>query len=293
MRVEYENSTGLLAVIGDPIAHSLSPLLQNTMIKTLERDDLYLAFRVEKGRLPEFLAASETLGIDGFNLTMPHKEDILPFLDGISPEARRCGSVNTVRRRNGKLEGHSTDGMGFRRALQDMGLDFPGRNVTILGAGGAARAIAMTAVDSGAAKVTVANRTVERAQALCRGEGQMEALALSRVEEAMPETDILINTTPLGMEGVDGAGKYGYFRALKDGAAAVDCIYAPAVTPFLKAAAELGHPTKNGLGMLIYQAIFAYDFFRELNFSQETVTALGERLLTVYRQRKKFFSEKV
>ena len=293
MKVEYENGTGLLAVIGDPIAHSLSPLLQNTMIRALERDDLYLAFRVEKGGLPQFLSASETLGVDGFNLTMPHKEDILPFLDDISPEARRCGSVNTVRRRNGKLEGHSTDGLGFRRSLQTMGLDFPGQNVTILGAGGAARSIAMTAVDSGAKKVTVVNRTRSRAEAICHGEDRMEALDLSQVETALPETDILINTTPIGMEGVAGEGQYAYLSALKSGAAAVDCIYAPAVTPFLAAAQALGHPVQNGIGMLIYQAVYAYEFFRELHLSDETVEKLGTLLLETYRQRENFFSEKV
>lgn len=279
MRVEYENGTGLLAVIGDPIAHSLSPLLQNTMIKALERDDLYLAFRVEKGGLPKFLSASETLGIDGFNLTMPHKEDILPFLDDISPEARRCGSVNTVRRRSGRLEGHSTDGLGFRQSLLELGLDFPGQNVTILGAGGASRSIAMTAADSGAARVTVVNRTLSRAEAICRGAAQMEALELSRVEEAMPDTDILINTTPLGMEGVAGEGQYAFLTALKPGAAAVDCIYAPAVTPFMTAAQALGHPTQNGIGMLVYQAVYAYEFFRELHFSRQTVEQLGALLL--------------
>lgn len=289
MRVEYKNGTGLLAVIGDPIAHSLSPLLQNTMIRALERDDLYLAFRVEKGGLSKFLSASETLGIDGFNLTMPHKEDILPFLDDISPEARRCGSVNTVRRRNGKLEGHSTDGIGFRRSLLELGLDFPGKNVTILGAGGASRSIAMTAVDSGAAKVTVVNRTLSRAEALCHGEARMAALELSRVDIALRSTDILINTTPLGMEGVAGEGQYGFLSALKSGAAAVDCIYAPAVTPFMAAARALGHPTQNGIGMLIYQAVYAYEFFRELHFSPQTVERLGALLLEKYQQQEKFF----
>ena len=279
MKVEYHNSTGLLAVIGDPIAHSLSPLLQNTMIAALERDDLYLAFPVKKGGLPAFLAAAETLNIQGFNLTMPHKEDILPYLDDVSPEARRCGSVNTVRRKNGCLEGHSTDGLGFRRSLQDLEWDFPGQRVTVLGAGGAARAIAMTAVDSGAARVTVVNRTLEKARALCTGQKNMQALPLSRVEDALPETDLLINTTPVGMEGVSGEAQYGFLRSLKPGAPAVDCIYAPPVTPFLAAAKELGHPIKNGLGMLIYQAIYAYAFFRELTFSPRQVTDLGDLLL--------------
>lgn len=287
MKVEYHNGTGLLAVIGDPIAHSLSPLLQNTMIQALEREDLYLAVRVEKGGLPAFLSAAETLDIQGFNLTMPHKEDILPFLDECTREARRCGSVNTVRRRNGRLEGHSTDGIGFRRSLLDLELDFPGKNVTILGAGGAARAIAMTAVDSGAGHVTVVNRTVSKAEAICAGEDRMLALGLPQIGTVLPETDILINTTPLGMEGVAGEGQYTFLRSLKEGAAAVDCIYAPAVTPFLAAAAALGHPTANGIGMLVYQAVYAYAFFRELDFSEETVTKLGTLLLEAYHRYEK------
>lgn len=284
MKVEYHNSTGLLAVIGDPIAHSLSPLLQNTMIAALGRDDLYLAFPVKKGGLPAFLAAAETLNIQGFNLTMPHKEDILPFLGEISPEARRCGSVNTVRRRNGTLEGHSTDGLGFRRSLQDRGWDFPGRRVTILGAGGAARAIAMTAMESGAARVTVVNRTVEKAEALCAGQAGMRALALPQVEAVLPETDLLINTTPVGMDGVSGTARYGFLRALRPGAPAVDCIYAPPVTPFLAAASQLGHPIQNGIGMLIYQAVYAYEFFRELTFSPRQVTELGALLRETYEK---------
>lgn len=291
MKVEYHNGTGLLAVIGDPIAHSLSPLLQNTMIKALERDDLYLALRVEKGGLPAFLSAAETLDIQGFNLTMPHKEDILPFLDECSREARRCGSVNSVRRRGGRLEGHSTDGIGFRRSLWDMGLDFPEKRVTVLGAGGAARAIAMTAADSGAAQVTVVNRTVSKAEAICAGEDRMLGLGLSQLETVLPETDILINTTPVGMEGVAGEGQYSFLNGLKRGAAALDCIYAPAVTPFMAAAKALGHPVANGIGMLVYQAVYAYAFFRELDFSEETVTRLGALLLETYHQQEKILEK--
>lgn len=287
MKVEYHNGTGLLAVIGDPIAHSLSPLLQNTMIQALKRDDLYLSVRVEKGSLGAFLDAAELLDIQGFNLTMPHKEDILPFLDTCTPEARRCGSVNTVRRRSGRLEGHSTDGMGFRRSLQDLGLDFPGQRVTILGAGGAARAIAMTAVDSGAAQVTVVNRTAAKAEAICAGEDRMRGLGLPQLETVLPETDILVNTTPVGMEGVAGEVQYAFLKRLKKGAAALDCIYAPAVTPFLAAAQAMDHPTANGIGMLIYQAVYAYAFFRELDFPEETVTHLGSLLLDTYRRQKK------
>ena len=279
MKVEYHNGTGLLAVIGDPIAHSLSPLLQNTMISALGREDLYLAIRVPAEGLEDFLAAARTIGIQGFNLTMPHKVSILPYLSSQTREAQRCGSVNSVRLREGKLEGHSTDGIGFRRALQDLGYDFPGQNVTILGAGGAARSIAMTAVDAGAKTVRILNRTLEKAQALCEGKPSMEAHPLTAAEEVLPDTDILINTTPVGMEGVSGGLQYGFLPALKPGAPAVDCIYAPAMTPFMEAARALGHPVANGIGMLVYQAIYAYGFFRELDFHPETVARLGRLLL--------------
>ncbi len=281
MRVEYHNGTRLLAVIGDPIAHSLSPLLHNTMIAEVGGEDLYLAVRVPGGGLPAFLAAAETIGIEGFNLTMPHKEAIVPYLSRMTEEARRAGSVNTVRRRAGALEGHSTDGMGFRRALQDLGYDFPGQRVTILGAGGAARSVAMTAVDSGARAVRILNRTREKAEILCAGEKTMEALGLEEAEKVMPDTDILINTTPVGMAGTGQTGDFPFLRALKAKAPAVDCIYAPARTPFMAAAAALGHPVANGIGMLVYQAVYAYDFFRDMGFDKETVSRLGARLLAV------------
>lgn len=283
MQVEYHNGTGLLAVIGDPISHSLSPLLQNTMIARLGRDDLYLAVQVPRGGLADFLAAARTMGLGGFNLTMPHKLDILPFLSDMTPEARRAGSVNSVRLRKGLWEGHSTDGIGFRRALQDLGYDFPGQVVTLLGAGGAARSIAMTALDSGAREVRVVNRTLAKAQALCAGEATMGAFALTQARAVLPDTDILINTTPVGMEGVAGSQDFSFLSALKPGAPALDCIYAPAVTPFLAEASRLGHPTANGIGMLVYQAIYAYAFFRELELGEAALGELGRLLLDTAR----------
>lgn len=279
MKVEYQNSTGLLAVIGDPIAHSLSPLLQNTMIGALGRDDLYLAIPVKADGLEDFIHAAKTVGISGFNLTMPHKVAILPYLSGLTAEAQRCGSVNSVRIRDGKLEGHCTDGMGLRRSLADLGLSFRDSNVTVLGAGGAARAIAKTAVDSGAKSVRVVNRTLVKAEELCAGEANMSAHGLPEREAVLADTDILINTTPVGMEGVAGEAEFEFLRALKPGAGAVDCIYAPAMTPFMAAAKALGHPVANGIGMLVYQAIYAYEFFRGMYFSEETVTELGRKLL--------------
>lgn len=280
MKVEYNNSSRLLAVIGDPIAHSLSPLLQNTMLSELGEDALYLAIPVAAGRLSDFVSVAKTIGIRGFNLTMPHKEDILPYLSSMTEEAAACGSVNSVRIRDGKLEGHSTDGIGFRRSIQSLSWDFPGTHVTVLGAGGAAKSIVMTAAASGAASVRVVNRTLSKAEALCKGHAVMSAHSLPELDSLLPATDLLINTTPMGMHGVQG-GTIPPLEALKPGALAMDCIYAPPLTPFMEEAKKYGHPAANGIGMLVYQAIYALEFFLNTHFDEGTVTRLGAKLLAV------------
>ena len=149
--------------------------------------------------------------------------------------------------------------------------------MTILGAGGAAKSIAMTAVDSGAEKVYIANRTLSRAQALCENEPNMEALALEHLNDVLPQTDILISTLPIGMSGVGGS-QAPCLDALKPGALCMDCIYSPAMTPFMKEARRTGHEAGNGIGMLIYQAIFALEFFLDQRYSTETVQHLGKLL---------------
>ncbi len=278
MKLEYNNSSGLLCVIGDPIGHSRSPLLQNTMLEELGEDYVYLAVLVKAGAVGEFVSAAKTLNIRGFNLTMPHKEDILPWLSNMTPEAAACGSVNSVRIRNGKLEGHSTDGIGFRRSVQALGWDFPGQVVTILGAGGAAKSVAMTAVSSGAREVRIVNRTLSRAEQLCTGRGNMKAFGLEALENLLPDTDLLVNCTSMGMEGT-APGTIPSLQALKPGALCMDCIYAPPVTPFMEEAKKWGHRAENGLGMLVYQAIYALSFFLDKEFDEETVTRLGRRLM--------------
>ncbi len=280
MRIEYQNTSKLLCVIGDPIAHSLSPRLQNTMLEVLGENAVYLAIPVKAGAVSEFVSAAKTIGIQGFNLTMPHKEDIIPLLSDMTPEARACGSVNSVRIRDGKLEGHSTDGIGFRRSINDFGWDYPGKVVTILGAGGAAKSVAMTAMLSGAKEVRVVNRTLSRAEKLCQGHKTMSAHETTELCKLLPDTDILINSTPIGMEGVSG-GSIPELSLLKKDALCMDCIYAPALTPFMEEAKRHGHMAGNGIGMLVYQAIYALSFFLDQEFDQDTVTMLGKKLMEV------------
>ena len=280
MKIEYQNSSKLLCVIGDPIGHSLSPLLQNTMLEALGEDAVYLAVPVKAGTVSEFVSAAKAIGIRGFNLTMPHKEDIIPLLSTMTPEAEACKSVNSVRIREGRLEGHSTDGIGFRRSIQDFGWDYPGKVVTILGAGGAAKSIAMTAVLAGAKEIRVVNRTLSRAQQLCNGHETMHPYTRDQLDSLLPDTDILINSTPIGMEGVSG-GSIPDLTNLKPGALCMDCIYAPALTPFMAEAQSKGHVAGNGIGMLVYQAIYALSFFLDREFDKETIAALGKKLMEI------------
>lgn len=249
------NEIRKLAVIGDPIAHSLSPLLHNTMAQELGLPYAYEGVRVTVEELPGWIARVRQEPFAGFNATMPHKLHLIPLMDAMTEQARYFGAVNTVRNDGGKLTGHNTDGDGFSRMLQEHGFGFSGARVTVLGAGGAAGAIVRKAVQDGAARVTVCNRTVARAQALCSE--CPETMYAQTLEEPVPEdTQLLINTIPVG-GGVDGS----VLQTLKKDCAVVDILYAPPKTPLLLAAEERGMLAINGLGMLIHQAILAFSFF--------------------------------
>ncbi|MCI8526211.1 MAG: shikimate dehydrogenase [Oscillospiraceae bacterium] len=244
-----------LAVIGDPIAHSLSPRLHNAMAAALGLPYAYEAVRVAADGLPAWLDRVRREGWAGFNATMPHKLHLIPLLDRMTDQAVYFGAVNTVRNDGGVLTGHNTDGDGFARMLAEHGLGFAGAHVTLLGAGGAAGAIARKALQDGAARITVHNRTVSRAAALCEADlARMTAAGLDAPVAA--DTNLLINTLPVG-SGLE----CGFVSALGRDCAVVDILYAPPRTPLLLAAEERGLLAVNGLGMLIHQAILAFEFF--------------------------------
>ena len=184
-------------MIGDPIAHSLSPVLHNTMAKVLGLNYLYLACRVCPKDLPRWLDAARTMELVGFNATMPHKLELIPLMDKLTPAAMRHGAVNTVRLESGQFIGHNTDGDGFASSLQDFGMGFHGAHVVVLGAGGAACAIVRKAADDGAASVQVMNRTLENAAAICAEDpNRLHPATLDA--SVPPDTDLLINTLPAG-----------------------------------------------------------------------------------------------
>lgn len=264
MRVEVKNTTRKLCVIGDPVLHSKSPILQNAMISALGLDYIYLCQPVPKGEAGRWLECAAYAGYAGFNATMPHKEELFPLMDEVDEGARRCGAVNTVCICDGKYYGYNTDGAGFLRALADLGVEPAGKRVTLLGSGGAAKAVALALAGAGA-KVTVCNRTVEKAEALCAADPASLTPAGFEIEtlcKLASESDVLVNCTSLGMAGTGTQfADLSFLDCLPPHAAVCDVIYAPEETELLRRARAGGYPAMNGLGMLLHQAILALEHF--------------------------------
>lgn len=271
-----------LCVIGDPVLHSKSPLIQNTMIRALGLDYEYLCQPVRQEELPGWLERVRTEGWAGFNATMPHKQALVPYMDELDEDARLYGAVNTVCNIDGKLYGFNTDGGGFARALTGAGIPIHGIRFALLGAGGAARAVALKLVQQGAAHVTVCNRTVEKAAALAAhsldimSTSGFSAAELSGVCSA---ADVLINCTDLGMAGRPAFVSLDFLDALPDGAPVCDLIYHPLQTELLRRAGAQGHPVMNGLPLLIHQAILALEHFTQTEIDTAAMLPLVERAL--------------
>ena len=256
---EFTAETRLLAVIGSPVRHSLSPRVHGEFLRRagLEGRYAYLAFEVTPETLPAFAAGARAMGMAGFNVTMPLKEPIAPLLDGLD-ESVRDGAVNTVFEREGRLYGANTDGRGFVMSLSWEGRPLPERAM-LLGAGGSARVIAAALLEAGVG-VTAASR---RAARFPIRDERLRYCSWDEFPALLPGHDLLINATPLGME---GAGKgdfadFGFLDALPRGAAVYDLIYAPRRTNLLEQAQARGLAVRNGLAHLVCQAALSFAYF--------------------------------
>ncbi len=283
-----KNKVQSLAVIGDPISHSLSPAMQNAAIQKLKAPYRFRAIRVHPEQLARFLKGPAQK-LAGFNVTLPHKEAIVPLLDRLAYEAKLIGAVNTVLRRGDEWIGFNTDGAGYLMSLQaDRQFSPRGKRVVILGAGGAARALAVALALAHAKSITVANRTVKRAEQLAkelsfrlRGT-PLRAIPLggAKLEAALRDCHLLINTTRVGL----GGSSFQDFpwTKLRRGALVSDIVYSPRVTPFLKAARRRGHPIHTGEGMLVFQGALAFEIWSGL---KPDVRLMRRELLRRLRER--------
>lgn len=253
-----------LYVIGDPVAHSLSPLLHQAMIDQTGAAYRYDVRTVRPEELPAFVRWAKDGGCAGFNVTMPHKEAILPLLDEVDATAASCGAVNTVCIREGRAIGHNTDGTGFLDSLAGQGFYPQGRTVLLLGAGGAAKAVGHALAAAGAGRIIVCARRLEHAAALAAqlpGCGEGIVLAQDAIQQAAAACDLLVNATPLGMAGSPAFAGLDFLQAMPPHAVVYDLVYHPRRTALLEAAARQGLRTVGGIDLLIRQAVRAFTFF--------------------------------
>ena len=253
-----------LFVIGDPVAHSLSPLLHQAMLDQTGAAYRYDVRTVRLEELSAFVRWAKDGGCAGFNVTMPHKEAILPLLDEVDATAASCGAVNTVCIREGRAIGHNTDGTGFLDSLAEQDFYPQGRTVLLLGAGGAAKAVGHALAAAGAGRIIVCARRSERAAALAAqlpGCGEGIVLAQDAIQQAAAACDLLVNATPLGMAGSPAFAGLDFLQAMPPHAVVYDLVYHPRRTALLEAAARQGLRTVGGIDLLIRQAVRAFTFF--------------------------------
>ena len=249
----------LTACFGDPVDENPTGVIEEAGYKTLGLNYRYLTVRVEKDRLPDAVNGARAMGFRGFNLTIPHKVAVIPLLDELTEAARLIGAVNTVISENGKLIGENTDGKGFLTSLRDNGIDPAGKTITLLGAGGAARAVSVELALAGARHINIINRGEERGMELASAVSERTNAAASYFrwipQVSIPEeTNILVQCTNIGLF-PDVTGKPDVkYDTLRPEMVAADVVFNRPDTPFLQEAARRGLKTITGLGMLVNQA---------------------------------------
>lgn len=265
--------TRLAAVIGAPVRHSLSPVLHNAAFTALGLDWVYVALDVAPGSAAAALDAMRTLGIGGLSVTMPHKTDVAAACDETTPDAAALRSVNCVTPlADGRLRGDSTDGEGFVRSLRDAEVDPAGSDVVLLGAGGAARAVAL-ALGRRGARVAVAARRPEAAAEVATLHPAVRAIDWAERDDAVRAADVLVNSTPIGMLGDTELPCSP--DALRSDAVVADLVYQPLQTPLLVRAAEIGARAVDGFGMLVHQAAIAFEHWTGQAPPVEVMRAAG------------------
>lgn len=258
------------AVIGDPIAHSLSPFMHDSWFSEHGIDAAYIPIHVEPSQLEKSFGAMKLLGISGFNITLPHKQSIVPLLSKLEESAMQMNAVNTVNFDGTHYIGSNTDGDGFVRSMLVHPVDKTSK-VLLIGAGGAARGIAFALKRAGFTDVTITNRTFRRAEELAAETGG-SALMLADSEEQLHEFAVLIQTTSVGL--ASGEALPISLERVKAGTLVADIIYNPLETPFLKKAEEKNCTALNGVGMFVYQGAIAFEKWTGIQPDTETMIQL-------------------
>jgi shikimate dehydrogenase len=271
--------TMLYGIFGYPIGHSLSPLMHNTAFAYHGIEAVYLPFAVHPAHIEIAVKSIAALQMGGVNVTIPHKQAVLAWMDELSPEARLIGAINTIHLRDGRLHGYNTDGTGFLRALEEVDCAVAGRTVMLLGAGGAARSIAVQLCLSGIGRLLLANRTRTRAEDLAaflkrtvpHADISVVAMGESSLAAQLLDTQIVVNATSIGMHPHDPLLLPP--TALSPQHLVCDIVYRPLQTPLLRAAEQQGSRTVDGLGMLLHQGAKAFEIWTGYAFPLPLIRA--------------------
>jgi shikimate dehydrogenase len=264
MSVDITGATKVYGIIGYPVKHSLSPVMQNAAIKASSIDGVYVPFEVKPDQLEIAIRGLRATGVSGWNVTIPHKTSIMPFLDQLSDTAEQAGAVNVVEACGEKLIGHNTDGDGLICSLKnDLGCCVEGGSIVVIGAGGAARGAVAALCRAKAAEIIIVNRTASSAESLLGDiAGYYPTVMLSAVAPdnniscTIKNADLVVNATSVGMYGEEF--KWLDLALLKKTAKVYDMIYAPQVTPLIASAKREGIAAANGFGMLVGQGELAF-----------------------------------
>ena len=264
---QITGKTKIVGVIGDPIKHSCSPQMHNAAFEQLSMDYVYVAFHVKAEALKAAIDGFKALNIVGINVTIPHKQGVIPLIDELSREAELIGAVNTLVFKEDKIEGHNTDARGFIATMKEEGVDAPkGKSVVVLGAGGSARAVVVSLALEGVKKISIANRTTSRAIQLASDISKKTGIEIhgmglddKELPEAISESSLLVNTasSSLDLEHPLLINEDWLHRQL----VVYDIIYNPPETRLMKVAKEKGLKTVGGIGMLVHQGAIAFDLW--------------------------------
>jgi shikimate dehydrogenase len=261
--METSGKTKICGIIGDPVGHSLSPIMHNAAFSELKLDFIYVAFPVKKAELHKAMTGIRCLKVHGLNVTMPHKIAVITHLDDIDPTARFIGAVNTILNKQGKLVGFNTDGMGAMNALKKNGVDLERKKVLLLGAGGAAKAVACSLIKE-VGELKILNRTLRKAkqlaQYLIRASNKKiygALLSAKTIHRALQDTDLLINATSVGMYPNTNQNLVD-LRSLRSDLCVMDLVYNPVETKLILAARAKGAKVVSGIEMLIYQGAASF-----------------------------------
>jgi quinate/shikimate dehydrogenase len=270
-----DGRTKLLGLLATPIGHSLSPAMHNMSLRKLGLNYAYMAFEVGNQQLADVVTGMRALNVRGFNVSMPNKTKILPLLDELSPAAQFAGAVNTVVNEDGKLIGHITDGTGYMRALKEAGINVSGKKMTLLGAGGAATAIAIQAALDGVGEISIFNRddefferALKNAQIINEEMQDVKCKAtvyrlenLEALRDEISKSDIVTNATGVGMKPLEDQSLIPDSLWLRPELIVSDVVYIPRKTRLLEMAEAVGCQTLNGLGMMLWQGAKAFEIW--------------------------------